>query len=152
MTRHSSKDYIFKLFDKAIDWKAVKQKTVTTSTTKTKLLAISHTIKKIYWWNQFYTSIQLNPGHKALVDCDNQQIIDLLIKNLMKLSIKLQHINIHGHWLHQEVQAKQLRIRWVPTTKMPADKLTKALTHQKHKTFVKQLELVNIQDKLEDSH
>ena len=44
----SSEKYLFKLFDEAIDWHATKQKTVTTSSTETEFLALSHTAKKIY--------------------------------------------------------------------------------------------------------
>lgn len=40
-TRQSSQGYVFMLFNGAIDWKASKQKMVTTSSTKAELLAIS---------------------------------------------------------------------------------------------------------------
>jgi hypothetical protein len=54
--------------------------------------------------------IQLDPGHETSVNCDNQQVIGILTKNLIKLFIKLRHVDIHKHWLQQEVQEKQLRI------------------------------------------
>lgn len=46
----------------------------------------------------------------------------------MKLAAKLRHVDIHNHWLRQEVQAGPLKISRVPTAEMPADGLTKALT------------------------
>jgi hypothetical protein len=61
-----------------------------------------------------------------------------------KLVTKLEHIDVHQHWLRQEVQENQLQIEWIPTSEMPADDLTKALPRQKHKAFVRQLQLVDI--------
>ena len=40
-TRHSSQGYAFKLFEELIDWKATKQKAVTTSSTEAELLALT---------------------------------------------------------------------------------------------------------------
>ena len=56
----------------------------------------------------------------------------------MKLQTKLRHVDIHSHWLRQEVQRKTIHIRWVPTKEMVADGLTKALpSAQKHDSFVR---------------
>jgi hypothetical protein len=45
----SFKGYIFSLFGGPINWKAGKQKTIITSTTKAKLLALSRVAKEIRW-------------------------------------------------------------------------------------------------------
>ena len=74
------------------------------------------------------------------------QTIQLLIKSNAELNTKLCHINIHYHWLRQEVQEGKIKINWVPTADMTADGLTKALPHQKHKAFIKQLNLIEIKD------
>jgi hypothetical protein len=50
--RKSTEGFLFKLFGGPIDWKACKQKTVTTSTTKAELLALSHTAKDYLWWKR----------------------------------------------------------------------------------------------------
>ena len=47
-TRHSSEDYLFKLFDNAIEWHATKQQAVTTSSTEAELLAVTQAAKKLY--------------------------------------------------------------------------------------------------------
>ena len=151
-TRRSSEGYLFKLFGGAIEWHSTKQRSVTTSSTEAELLAVTHAAKELYWWKRFFASIQLDPGHDAAVDCDNQQTIGLMIKDLLKLTTKLRHVNIHKHWLRQEVQEKRLRINWVPTAEMPADGLTKTLPRQKHENFVRQLGLVDIRSRLEDFH
>ena len=77
-------------------------------------------------------------------------MINLLIKDSVKLVIKLKHIDIHKHWLRQEVQDNRLIINWVPTGDMPADGLTKALSRQKHESFIRQLGLVDIGERLKE--
>jgi RAB protein geranylgeranyltransferase component A len=67
----------------------------------------------------------------------------------MKLATKLKHVDIHHHWLRQEVQDQRLQIDWVPTTEMPADGLTKALSTQKHQAFIQQIGLVDIRHLIE---
>ena len=48
-TQFSSQGYTFKLFRGFIDWKANKQKTMTLSSTKAELLAVSQAAKEILW-------------------------------------------------------------------------------------------------------
>lgn len=60
-TRQSSQRYAFMLFNGAIDWKACKQKTVTTSSTETELLAMSSTGKETIWWARLSESINFDP-------------------------------------------------------------------------------------------
>ena len=56
----STEGFLFKLFGGPIDWKACKQKTVTTSTTKAELLALSHTAKDYLWWKRLFADIGLD--------------------------------------------------------------------------------------------
>jgi hypothetical protein len=59
--------------------------------------------------------------------CDNLQTIRLMTKDAPKLITKLRHINVHQHWLCQEVQARRIKIEWASTNNMAANGLTKAL-------------------------
>ena len=76
-------------------------------------------------------------------------MIRLLTKDSPTLNTKLRHIDIHQHWLRQEVQEKRIMVNWVKTTEIPADGFTKALPRQRHEAFLSQLGLVNIGDRLE---
>jgi hypothetical protein len=142
--RKSSEGYIAKLFNGPIDWQARKQKTITTSTTEAELLAISSASKHVLWWKRLFKSIDLNIDQKLTVQCDNNQTVDLLTKVNSLFRTKLKHIDIHHHWLRQEILAGNLEISWVPTNLMPADGLTKPLPNQKHQLFQKHLNMVNI--------
>jgi Reverse transcriptase (RNA-dependent DNA polymerase) len=148
LTRHSSDGYLFQLYGGAIDWRAAKQNTVTTSSTEAELLALSRAAKEAIWWRRFFESVQFDTTEKLKIRCDNRQTIRILTKDLPKLDTKLRHVDIHQHWLRQEVQAGRIEIEWMPTAEMPADGLTKQLPRQKHEEFVRQLNLVDISDQL----
>ena len=147
-TRRSSEGYLFKLFGGPIDWRASKQRTVTTSTTEAELLALSAAAKEAIWWKRFFQSIDLELDHELVLQCDNKQTVGALQKDSNLLRTKLRHIDIHNHWLRQEVRDARISVRWVPTTEMPADGLTKPLPRQRHEAFIRQLGLVDISDKL----
>jgi hypothetical protein len=143
-TRRSSEGYLFKLFGGPIDWVSVKQKTVTTSTTEAELLALTHAATEALWWNRLFEDVGFRLDHDVVINCDNQQTIRLLTKDLPTLVTKLKHVDIRQHWLREQVADKRINIAWTPTNQMPADGLTKALPRQKHQNFVQQLGLVDI--------
>ena len=127
VTRRSTKGYLFQLFGGCINWRSTKQRTVTTSSTEAKLLALSHGAREVSWWKRFFKRITFEPGTNLSLQCDNQQMIRLLVQDTLRLVTKLRHVDIHDHWLRQEVQAERLQIEWVQTADMRADGLTKAL-------------------------
>ena len=144
-TRQSTKGFLFQLFGGAIDWQSKKQATVTTLTTKAELLALSHVLAWLLWWGRFFDELDLDINQDLTVNYDNIQTVGLMIKDLPKLVTKLKHIDIHQHWLRQEVANGNINIEWVSTNNMVANGLTKALPSQKHAEFMKQLNLVDIQ-------
>ena len=90
----------------------------------------------------------MNIDHNLTIQCDNQQTIRLLTSNTPRLITKLKHIDVHNHWLKQEIQAGKLLIDWIPTGDMRADGLTKPLPRQKHQKFVQDLGLKDISEQL----
>jgi hypothetical protein len=149
-TRRSSYGFCFSLFGGVIHYKAVKGTTVTTSSTEAELLALSMTAKDFIWWKRFFKQIHFEPEEEPTIYCDNQQTIRILTKEAPKLQTALKHVDIHQCWLRQEVQAGNIKVQWVPTAEMVADGFTKILPVQKHKEFVKQLNLVDIKDKIRE--
>ena len=144
-TRQSSNGYCFKLFDGLIDWKASKQKTVTTSSTEAELMAMSMTANTKMWWDRFFENIDMRMGGPTHIECDNRQTIRAFTTSTAQLTTKLRHVDIHRHWLRQEVQKGTITIQWTPTASILADGFTKALSPQKHKEFVKLIGLQCIQ-------
>ena len=148
-TWHSTEGYLFQLYGGPIDWKSTKQKTVTTSSTEAELLALSHAAKEVLWWKRFFPAISFDPNHNTAIACDNQQTICLLTKSSSTLNTKLRHIDVHRHWLRQEIKAGNVQLHWIGMADMPADRLTKKLPRQRHEAFVHLIGLVDVRDKLE---
>ena len=141
-TRHSSQGYAFKLFGGLIDWRANKQKTVTLSSTEAELLAISQAGKEGLWWNRLFEMLEFDPGDEATIECDSQQTIRAIVSKSPRFTTKLRHVDIHAHWLRQEVTLGTIAVKWVPSAEIIADGFTKILPIQRHKEFLRLLGLV----------
>ena len=70
----------------------------------------------------------------------------MVTKHEDKLFTRLRHVDVHQHWLRQEVAAGRVSVQWKPTNLMPADGLTKILVRQKHAKFVRQLGLRDVEN------
>jgi hypothetical protein len=143
-----SDGYLFSLFGGPINWKSGKQKAVTTSSTEAELLGLSQTAKETYWWKRLFNGLGLDLQQEVTIQCDNTQTINLLTKNAPELVTKLKHVDVHRHWLRQEVQNRNILLEWIPTSQMPADGLTKPLTQQNHSKFIRMLNLQDIKGRI----
>ena len=85
-------------------WRANKQDTVTTSSTEAELLAISQMAKESIYLSCLMKALNLTVPEPLIIECDNAQTIRLLVAESTKLQTKLRHVDIHSHWLCQEVQ------------------------------------------------
>jgi hypothetical protein len=141
--RKSSQGYILKLFGGPVTWRANKQDTVTTSSTEAELLALSQTAKEAIYLSRLLKAMSLELDEPLIIECDNRQTIRLLVEVSMKLQTKLHHVDIHSHWLRQEVQRGAIQLQWRETKGMMADGLTKALNRTPFRRFV---EMVGLDD------
>jgi uncharacterized protein YciI len=80
--------------------------------------------------------------------CDNLQTVGVVTKDEDKLFTRLRHVDVHQHWLRQEVAEGRISVQWKPTNLMPADGLTKILVRQKHVEFLRQLGLKDVKEYL----
>lgn len=147
--RKSSQGFILKLFGGAIAWRANKQDTVTTSTTEAELLALAQAAKEA----KFLVRLQAELGIKLhdpviTIQCDNTQTIRLVNEKTSQLTTKLRHVDIHNHWLRQEVQRDKIKVVYTPTNDMIADGLTKSLPANKMTQFLEHVGLVDIRERL----
>jgi hypothetical protein len=149
LDRKSSQAYAMKLFGGLIGWRASKQDTVATSTTEAELLALSQAAKEALFVSRLIKelSVQLDDQH-IRIQCDNKQTIRLVTAETALLQTKLRHIDIHNHWLRQEVSTGRIAVEYTPSQDMLADGLTKALQNNAFDAFVQQLGLVDITEKL----
>ena len=143
--RRSSQGHLIKLFRGIILFKARKQDIVITSLTKVELLSISQLVKEVIIFERLCKELNFMTGSDPItITYNNQQTLRLLISEVLKLVTKLCYVNIHNHWLCQEVQKGTIRVKWMPSGEMIADDLTKPLTGQKFLTFRDQLGLITV--------
>ncbi|KAM4062356.1 reverse transcriptase (RNA-dependent DNA polymerase) [Hirsutella rhossiliensis] len=143
--RKSSQAYAMKLFGGLIGWRANKQDTVTTSTTEAELLALSQTAKESIYMSRLIDElgVKLDASH-IRIQCDNNQTIRLVNAEIAALKTKVRHVNIHNHWLRQEVANGTIEVTYTPSAELMADGLTKALQGPHFEAFVKQMGLEDV--------
>lgn len=140
--KHSSQNYAFQLFEKLINWKIFKQRTITINSIEIELLIISFTKKEHIWWLRFFESINFELHQTLLIQCDNAQIIKTFIIN--HFIIKFRHVDVHRHWLRQEITKEKIHIQWMPFIRIIIDDLIKSLPPQRHNEFLKLLRLISM--------
>ncbi|RCI08857.1 hypothetical protein L249_5007 [Ophiocordyceps polyrhachis-furcata BCC 54312] len=84
---------------------AILQDTVTTSSTEAEFLALSHVVKEVRAFSRLCSEMHFKPGQDVRIQCDNKQTIRLVTDETPKLKTRLLHVDIHHHWLRQEVQS-----------------------------------------------
>jgi hypothetical protein len=147
--RKSAEKYAFKLFEELIDWATKKQVTVFTSITETELLALLHDVKKYIWWIHLFKKLRFDSNQNLIIYEDNLQTIRLMKSKIARIDTKLRHIDVAQCWLKEMIQNDHLHVEYLFTTKMMTDDLTKLLSFQKHKKFVRHLGLINVQRLIE---
>lgn len=132
--------------------KANKQDTVTTLTTEAELLALSQVAKEALFTSRLLHELQIELGSPFItIQCDNKQTIRLVTEEISRLQTKLRHVDIHNHWIRQEVTTGRIKEEYVPSSEMIADGFTKVLQGKKWEGFVDQLGLVKV-DKREETN
>ena len=145
-TRRSSQGILIKLFNGPVYWKSTRQKTVATSTTEAELIALSSVAKEALVLMRLFKRINFKLDHDVTLACDNKQTVRAVTADKVEFTTKLKHIDVHHFWLRQELDNGALRLAWIPTAEMPADGLTKPLTKDKHRRFIRELGLVDASD------
>ena len=149
LDRKSSQGFAIKLFGRLVAWRANKQDMVTTSSTEAELLALSQTTKEAIYMSRLLIALRLEIDKPLTIECDNRQTIRLLVEQSARLQTILRHVDIHSHWLRQEVQRGSIHIKWQETKQMMADGLTKALRRQPFNHFIDLIGIENLYEKLE---
>jgi len=151
--RKSSQAYAMKLFGGLIGWRANKQDTVTTSTTEAELLALSQAAKEGQYIYRLLKELSVRLDDQWIrIQCDNKQTIRLVTNEVTKLQTKLRHVDIHNHWLRQEVSRGHISVEYTKSSDMMADGLTKALSTNQHRVFIEQIGLIDIREHLKEEN
>lgn len=141
--RRSYTGYAFYLGDAVVSWQSRKQTTVTLSSTEAEYMAASEAVKEALWWRSFMHSLGLGYDQQATcIRSDNQGSI-CLTKNAGSHS-RTKHIDVRHFFIRDEVEKGAITFEYVPTAKMAADVLTKALSEEKHKATTQLLGMTDV--------
>lgn len=145
LDRKSSQAYTMRLFGGLVGWRANKQDTVTTSTTEAELLALAQATKEALFVSRVLAELTIRlDDHRIKIQCDNKQTIRLVTTEVATLQTKLRHVDIHNHWLRQEVSRQKIKVEYTPSADLVADGLTKALNYPLHSRFISQIGLIEL--------
>ena len=131
--RKSTSGYIFSLAGAAISWKAKKHSLVSLSSTEAEHIGYSEAAREAIWLRRLYHEITTTELQLQLIKCDNQEAIGL--RENPKFHEHTKHIDIKYHFIWDCFDKELITLRYVPTTLMVADIMTKALprdTHHRH--------------------
>jgi hypothetical protein len=112
-------------------------------------LTLLHDAKEYIWWIHLFKKLKFDSNQNLIIYENNLQTIRLMKSKIVRIDIKLRHIDVAQCWFREMIQNDHLHVEYLSTIKMMTDDLTKLLSSQKHKKFVRHLDLMNVQRLIE---
>jgi hypothetical protein len=125
--------YVFMLNGGAVSWSTQKQASVAMSSTKAKYIMLAHATSKALWFKNFFLSLNLKFPIPIPLYCDNLSS-KAIAKNPSHHS-EAKHIDIHYHFVCDNIESGNIIIKYISTGDMVADICTKALACTKNTHF-----------------
>jgi hypothetical protein len=138
-TGKSTGAYIVKMGTGAISWQSKLQTIVTLSTTEAEYIAAVSAGQEILWLRNLFEELGYPQETSSSLYLDNQSAI--AVARDPEHHGRMKHLDLRTYWLRQEVDSGKIKVGHVPTTEMPADLLTKALSKPKVEYLRKMLGL-----------
>lgn len=127
--RRSYSGYAFVLGGSPVSWEAHKQRTVALSSTEAEYMAISEATKEALYLSALLESMKMPCECVTLLN-DNQGAIKLTEND--SFHARTKHIDVRHHFIRDACARGMVELKYLPTSKMPADMLTKGLGKIKH--------------------
>ena len=124
--RKSISGYSFFFEGLLVSWSAVKQKSITLSSTEAEYYAMTHAFKEALWLRVFLSFMEFPVPRPFPILSDNQAACSL--SNSIAISARSKHIDIRHHFIRAHIHDGSFSTIWIPTTDMPADIFTKSLS------------------------
>lgn len=139
--RKSVTGYLFNLYGNLLVWSTKKQKCISLSTTESELVALCSALTEGLWLQKLLQDLGIDTS-KMLVYEDNQGCINI-VKNPGN-NRRVKHIDIKYHFICEQIQLKNIEIKYIESKQQIADILTKALNKYQFDKLRQYLGLVNI--------
>jgi len=122
--RHSTSGYCFLLASGLISWYSKKQTVIARSTANAEYISLSLAAQEAVWLKRLFSEIGVN--FESIVVKDDSQAAIAMSKNPVHHA-KSKHIEVHYHFIREEVERGTITLEYCSTSDMVADLLTKAL-------------------------
>jgi hypothetical protein len=136
--RRSVTGYVFTLGSGVVSWQSKLQRTVALSSTEAEYMAASSATRELIWLRQLLNALH-HPQQTTTLHCDNQGCIALTSNPTFHQRTK--HIDTQYHFIREQVEQQELKLKYIPTVDMVADILTKPVRRVKHEWCVEQMGL-----------
>ena len=123
--RKSNTGFLFKYLGAPIAWCSRKQNLVTLSSTEAEYIALSEAAKEGIWIRRILKDFNQDTGDPTIMFEDNQSCIKLIQDE--KSCQRTKHIDTKYHFVRELSKSGTIEVKYCPTSKMPADLLTKPL-------------------------
>lgn len=146
--RKSFYGYVFTVAGGPLSWECQKQRTVALSSTEAEYIGICEAAKESLYLRSLCCEIFGRVSACKFLKLDKPIIIFNDNQSALKLSEsqvfhkRTKHIHVKYHFIRDKVQSNEIELKYMSTTDMVADMLTKPLGCTKHKFICDKLNLV----------
>lgn len=120
--------YFYFLNKATISWCSKKQRTVSTSTTEAKYITLGHIAQETVWLKCFFNELQVvaQPVNSMTLYGDNE--INIILTKNAKSQHCTKHIDVQHHYIQELIDEGELKVNWIFSSNMLANRFTKALS------------------------
>jgi hypothetical protein len=136
--RKSTTGFVIYLNKNPISWKSRKQNTVALSTCEAEYMALADVVSEIISIRSLLTELGFDPTPTSVFE-DNQGTIALATNPVNHSRAK--HIDIKFHFIRDHIANGTIMLEYIPTHEQVADIMTKGLSADKIRQFLKALKL-----------
>lgn len=141
-TRRSTTGYCAKIAGGWVIWRARKQPMVATSCTEAEYRGAYEAAQEIIWLRQLLVDLCYAQNGPTTLYCDDQGAL-ALSKNPLYQS-RSKHFEVTQHWIREKVDDNTTIPKYILTSLMLADFLTKSLHHPKFSFCLESLKILEL--------
>ena len=113
------------MFGNIVDWKSRKQKCITTTSTYVEYVALSEVVSEVKYIRELIKIFDINVNQPTKIYEDNSGAIN--IANNGNFTKNSKHIEIHYHFVHENVRDGLINVCKIDSNENVADIFTKTL-------------------------
>jgi len=132
----------FSFRSSVVSWSSKKQPTFALSNTEAKYRGTTIIACEVVWLQKLLSNLGQLVDAPVVIYCDN--ISSILLANNSVYHARTKHIEVHYHFIKEEVLAKEIDLIHVSTKDQIADIFTKALGIDKPKKFRKMFAVLEV--------